>query len=130
VAAAHPDIAKKGVMLRKFGQEVIRVTAGKRVHGTGSVPGGMNKHVSAPTARCCNATCSRCSAWAQDAVDIAKAAARAEPGAVRHFGSFRSNMLSLVRADGALDLYDGVIRARDAEGRSSSTAPATRATST
>jgi NAD-reducing hydrogenase large subunit len=26
-------------------------------------------------------------------------------------------MLSLVRADGALDLYDGVIRARDAEGR-------------
>ncbi|MCK7492877.1 MAG: nickel-dependent hydrogenase large subunit [Comamonadaceae bacterium] len=36
---AHPDIAKQGVLLRKFGQEVIRVTAGKRVHGTGSVPG-------------------------------------------------------------------------------------------
>jgi NAD-reducing hydrogenase large subunit len=40
---AHPDIAKKGVLLRKFGQEVIRITAGKRVHGTGSVPGGVNK---------------------------------------------------------------------------------------
>jgi len=46
VAQRHPDIAKKGVLLRKFGQEVIRATAGKRVHGTGSVPGGMNKHVS------------------------------------------------------------------------------------
>src|SRR5450759_2254012 len=46
VAQAHPEIARKGVLLRKFGQEVIRVTAGKRVHGTGSVPGGMNKHVS------------------------------------------------------------------------------------
>src|SRR3990167_9218428 len=33
VARAHPEIAMKGVMLRKFGQEVIRVTAGKRVHG-------------------------------------------------------------------------------------------------
>ena len=28
-------------------QVIIRVTSGKRVHGTGSVPGGMNKHVSA-----------------------------------------------------------------------------------
>src|SRR5690242_2814965 len=35
VAAAYPDIARKGVLLRKYGQEVIRITAGKRVHGTG-----------------------------------------------------------------------------------------------
>ena len=46
VAAAYPAIATEGVMLRKFGQEIIRVTAGKRVHGTGAVPGGMNKGVS------------------------------------------------------------------------------------
>jgi coenzyme F420-reducing hydrogenase alpha subunit len=37
---------RNGILLRKFGQEAIRVTAGKRVHGTGSVPGGMNKQVS------------------------------------------------------------------------------------
>jgi NAD-reducing hydrogenase large subunit len=30
------------VLLRKFGQEVIRLTAGKRVHGTGAIPGGVN----------------------------------------------------------------------------------------
>jgi len=30
VAAAHPDIATHGILLRKFGQEVIRITAGKR----------------------------------------------------------------------------------------------------
>src|SRR5512134_3774357 len=45
VAQAHPETARQGVLLRKFGQEVIRVTAGKRVHGTGSVPGGVNKTV-------------------------------------------------------------------------------------
>src|SRR6185369_2543165 len=39
VAAAYPEVAKHGVLLRKFGQEVIRLTAGKRIHGTGSVPG-------------------------------------------------------------------------------------------
>ena len=42
VAQAHPEIARKGIFLRKFGQEVIRITAGKRVHGTGAVPGGVN----------------------------------------------------------------------------------------
>ena len=26
---------KQGVLIRKFGQEVIRITAGKRIHGTG-----------------------------------------------------------------------------------------------
>ena len=47
VAAAHPEVARQGVLLRKFGQEVIRATAGKKIHGTGAVPGGMNRHLSA-----------------------------------------------------------------------------------
>ena len=42
VAQAHPEIARKGILLRKFGQEIIRITSGKRVHGTGAVPGGVN----------------------------------------------------------------------------------------
>jgi NAD-reducing hydrogenase large subunit len=116
VAAAHPDIAKKGVMLRKFGQEVIRATAGKRVHGTGSVPGGMNKHVSAADLALLRAEVQQMIAWSQDAVDIAKTLHAQNPALYDGFGAMRSHMLSLVRADGALELYDGVIRARDADG--------------
>jgi NAD-reducing hydrogenase large subunit len=116
VAMAHPDIAKKGVLLRKFGQEVIRATAGKRVHGTGSVPGGMNKHVSMADRAMLQRDVAQMMAWSQDAVDIAKQLHGQNPALYNRFGSFRSNMLSLVRADGALDLYDGVIRARDATG--------------
>ena len=56
-------------------------------------------------------------AWARDAVDIAKQLHAQNPALYDSFGSFRSNMLSLVRADGAMDLYDGVIRARDAAGQ-------------
>ena len=44
--AAYPEIAKQGVLLRKYGQEVIRLTAGKRMHGTGAIPGGVNKNLS------------------------------------------------------------------------------------
>ncbi|HLY97405.1 MAG TPA: nickel-dependent hydrogenase large subunit, partial [Sideroxyarcus sp.] len=46
IAAAYPEIAKQGVLMREFVQEVIRVTAGKRIHGTGSIPGGVNKNIS------------------------------------------------------------------------------------
>jgi NAD-reducing hydrogenase large subunit len=116
VARAHPDIAKKGVLLRKYGQEVIRVTAGKRVHGTGSVPGGMNKHVSRADRDMLKRDVDQMLDWAQDAVNIAKQLHAQNPALYDSFGSFRSNMLSLVRADGAMDLYDGVLRARDVSG--------------
>ena len=117
VARAHPDIAKKGVLLRKFGQEVIRATAGKRVHGTGSVPGGMNKHVSREDRALLQRDLAQMIAWAQDAIGMAKQLHAQNPALYEGFGSFRSNMLSLVRTDGALDLYDGVLRARDAAGK-------------
>ncbi|MDP2367124.1 Ni/Fe hydrogenase subunit alpha [Rhodoferax sp.] len=117
VAQAHPDIARKGVLLRKFGQEVIRATAGKRVHGTGSVPGGMNKHVSLEDRALLRRDVAQMTAWAQDAVAIARQLHAQNPALYDTFGSVPANMLSLVRADGALDLYDGKLRARDAAGR-------------
>jgi len=117
VAQAHPDIARKGILLRKFGQELIRITSGKRIHGTGSVPGGMNKHVSQADRDLLRPQARQMIAWAQEGVDLVKRLHAQNPAVYDTFGSFRSNMLSLVRADGAMDLYDGVLRARDADGK-------------
>jgi NAD-reducing hydrogenase large subunit len=117
VAQAHPDIARKGILLRKFGQEVIRATSGKRIHGTGSVPGGMNKHLSLADRDLLRAQVQEMISWAQEAVGIVKKLHAQNPAMYDSFGSFPSNLLSLVRADGAMDLYDGVLRAHDTEGR-------------
>jgi NAD-reducing hydrogenase large subunit len=106
----------KGVLLRKFGQEVIRATAGKRVHGTGSVPGGVNKHLSAEDRSLLQRDVAQVVGWAQESVAIARQLHGQNPALYDQFGRFRANQLSLVRADGAMDLYDGVIRARDADG--------------
>ena len=46
VAMEHKDLAVQGVMMRKFGQEIIKATAGKKIHGTGAIPGGINKNLS------------------------------------------------------------------------------------
>jgi NAD-reducing hydrogenase large subunit len=113
----NPEVAIWGVRIRKYGQEVIRALTGKRIHGTGSVPGGFNK------------------ALAQDERDemlkgIDKIVARSHHalGGIRNqflarqpeygqFGLIRSNFLSLIRADGALELYHGGFRVKDAEGK-------------
>ncbi len=117
IAQAHPDIAKKGIFLRKFGQEIIRITSGKRVHGTGAVPGGVNKLVTAAERDILLRDVPQMLQWAQDAVTIVKQLHAHQPALYHNFASFHSNWMSLVRLDGALDLYDGVLRARDAMGK-------------
>jgi NAD-reducing hydrogenase large subunit len=117
VAAEHPDIAKKGVLLRKYGQEVIRATAGKRVHGTGSIPGGVNKSLSAEDRATLLKDIYQIVAWSREAVHLIKKLHLANPALYNSFGSFRSNIMSLVGNGGALDFYHGTLRARDENGR-------------
>ena len=117
VAAAYPEVARQGVLLRKFGQEVIRLTAGKRIHGTGAIPGGVNRALSREERAGLLAEVDQIIAWSRDAVQLAKRLHRAEPGLYDVFGSFRSNLMSIVGANGALDFYDGKLRARDADGK-------------
>lgn len=116
VAAQHPDIARQGVLLRKFGQEVIRATAGKRIHGTGSIPGGMNRHLAPEDRDLFKSQIDRIVDWSQAAVELVKRLHRTDPDLYDNFGTFPSGMASLVRSDGALELYDGNLRFRDADG--------------
>jgi NAD-reducing hydrogenase large subunit len=116
VAAAFPDIARKGVLLRKYGQEVIRVTAGKRVHGSLVVPGGVNKHLVADERDYLLQDIEQTIAWSREAVDLARRLYTESRDLHNDFATFKSPVLSLVRNDGALDLYHGGLRARAEDG--------------
>ena len=116
VAAAYPELARQGVLLRKFGQEVIRITAGKRVHGTGAIPGGVNKAVTAAERDELKAALPQVLEWARAGVELVKKLHQENRELYERFGLFRSGMLSLVGADGRLEFYDGTLRARDADG--------------
>jgi len=117
VAEKYPDIAKKGILLRKYGQEVIRLTAGKRVHGTGAVPGGVNRSLTADERKELLKDAYQMIAWSRDALRIIKELHQQDPALYDHFGTVRSSFMGLVAPDGSLDLYHGVLRARDADGR-------------
>ncbi len=116
VAAEYPDLARQGVLLRRFGQEVIRVTAGKRIHGTGAIPGGVNKNVSPEERDYLLQDAEQIVAWSRDAVGIARRLFEQNLDLYNGFGRIRAHTLNLVREDGAMDLYHGGLRARDMDG--------------
>lgn len=116
VAARHQDLAVQGVMMRKFGQEIIKATAGKKIHGTGAIPGGVNKNLSIAERDSFLKDIDQMTEWSRGALAIAKNYTVENLEAVAPFGSFDSNHLSLIREDGAMDLYHGNLRAIDAQG--------------
>jgi NAD-reducing hydrogenase large subunit len=113
----HPEIAKQGVLLRKYGQEVIRVTAGKRIHGTGAIPGGVNKSLSTGERDYLLEDIEQIVSWSQGAVDLIKQIFFEQLDYHMAFATIDSNMLSMVAADGGFDIYHGGLRARDAAGK-------------
>jgi NAD-reducing hydrogenase large subunit len=121
VALEHKELAIQGVMMRKFGQEIIRATAGKKIHGTGAIPGGINKHLSSEDRESLlngddPLNIDQMIAWSQGAIDFFKDYYTQNRRFIDNFAVFPSSHLSLVRKDGAMDLYHGVLRAVDAEG--------------
>ena len=111
-----PEIAKQGVLLRKFGQEVIRLTAGKRIHGTGAIPGGVNKSLSKEEIRYLQEDTARNIGWAQGALELLKKVILDHYEYHMEFGKIQSNMMSMVRDDGAFELYHGGLRAKAVNG--------------
>jgi NAD-reducing hydrogenase large subunit len=122
IIALNRELATQAVLMRKFGQEIILATAGKKIHGTGAVPGGINKNLS-PEERDSflkgpePLNVDRMIEWAQAAIGIFRGYQAQNKDLVDGFAAFPSNHLSLVRKDGALDFYHGVLRAVDADGR-------------
>lgn len=116
VAAAFPDLAKRGVLTRKWGQEIIRHTVGKRIHGTGCIPGGMNKSLSVEERDELRREADEVIAWARESVALVARLHETNPDFYKQFGESRSNMMAMVDKTGTLDYYHGGLRARDADG--------------
>lgn len=116
VVADEPEIATRGVLLRKYGQEIIRHTAGKRIHGTGAIPGGMNKALTVAERDELRALADERVEWALGALQLIKRLHAASPDFYARFGAVTSPVMGLVRPDGAMDLYHGALRARAPDG--------------
>jgi NAD-reducing hydrogenase large subunit len=112
----QPDIAVKGVRLRKFGQELIKLVAGRKIHADFPVPGGVNKVLTAAQRDEILKGLPEAFGHAKFALDLLKGYHKANLAEVEDFASFDSNYMGLVQPDGALELYDGNLRFCNAAG--------------
>lgn len=116
VIAEYPDIALQGVQIRRYGQEVIKAISGKKIHGVVVMPGGMNKALKPEEIAMLAAGIDAIVGFCGQAVALAKRLYQEHR--VRHetFGRIESPFLSLIGPEGELELYDGGIRVKEADG--------------
>lgn len=116
VIEEHPEVALPGVLLRKYGQQVIHALCGKRVHGTFCLPGGVNSALSPEAHTFLLEGIDQIEKYAEAAVLLSRKLFLVNRDYHRNFGTIASNKMSMVRPDGALELYHGGLRLKDASG--------------
>jgi NAD-reducing hydrogenase large subunit len=117
VIEAFPEVGKWAISIRKFGQLVIAATGGRRIHPRLCVPGGVNQNLTIENRDALRKDIDQIILWCSDAVSLHKSFIHSHEALYESFASFPSSYMSLVGADGAMDLYDGVLRAIKADGQ-------------
>lgn len=117
VIEAFPEVGKWAIFIRKFGQQVIAATGGRRIHPRLCIPGGVNQNLSIERRDELRKDIDQIIRWCGDALELYKSFVRAHEELHETFASFPSNYMSMVGADGRMDLYDGALRAIDPAGK-------------
>jgi NAD-reducing hydrogenase large subunit len=112
LAASDPDLARKGIRLRAFGQGIIDRLGGKRIHPAWAVPGGVNQALAAEDRQWMLDGLPEALSTIRETLDLFKKAF----GDVKSrevLGTFTSMYLGLVSPDGSWEHYAGVLRLVD-----------------
>jgi len=117
LAATHEQVARNGITLRQFGQQLIEDLAGKRIHPAWVVPGGVSRPMTEDQR-------AKVLAKLPAMLDIARATLDAyQDWAVKlaadipFLGQHPSLYMGLVTDDDGLEHYDGHLRMIDADGK-------------
>lgn len=115
--AAEPALARAGIRLRQFGQEVIERLGGKKIHPAWAVPGGVREPITAETRDYLRGWIPEVRATAQEGLRVFKGFLDRNREETDVFGNFPSLFLGLVGPDGCWEHYGGKLRFTDSSGR-------------
>ena len=113
---ADPDLARKGIRLRSFGQSVIEAIAGRKVHAPGIVPGGIAHPMTAETSDMLKAGLDESHGTILAAIEIFTGILDQFEREVDAFGRFPSLFMGLANHEGTWEHYDGTLRVVDHDG--------------
>lgn len=117
VLQANPELGRGGVRLRQFGQQVIELLGGKRVHPGWVVPGGVNEPLSAEKRDRILKMIPGALATTQHAMTWFKQNLETYRREIRTFANFPTLFMGLVAPDDRLGFYEGDLRFTDARGK-------------
>ncbi len=116
VIEENPELARAGIELRKFGLQVIEGLADERVHPAWIVPGGVRSPMTLQARDRFLAAIPQAMATTERTLGIFKGLLDSFAEEIANFGSAPTMYAGLVDHSGNLQLYDGVMRFRAADG--------------
>ena len=114
--AANKELARAGIRLRQFGQEIIEILGDKKIHPMWAVPGGVRSALSAEgRAKIC-AWLPEAYATTKIAFDLWQKTMETHQREIQIYGNFPSIFMGLVAADGTWEHHGGKLRFTDSSG--------------
>lgn len=115
--AAEPELARGGIRLRQFGQEIIERLGGKKIHPAWAVPGGVREPLTEAHRQHIRSRLPEARTTSLFALGLFKTLLDRYREEALVFGNFPTLFMSLVGKDGAWEHYDGAIRFVDSARR-------------
>jgi NAD-reducing hydrogenase large subunit len=114
--AANPGLARAGIRLRQFGQEIIEILGAKKIHPAWAVPGGVRSPLTEEGRARIRAWLPESFATAKTAFDLFQKTMDTHLREIQIYGNFPSLFMGLVGPDGSWEHHDGKLRFIDSSG--------------
>jgi NAD-reducing hydrogenase large subunit len=110
IAEKYPDVAVRGIRMRKFGQEISERITGKKIHTSGIVPGGMTFPLTPDNRKALLDWIPEVLESAKLGLDILRKFHEEQDAMIASFATSPTHYLGTVGPDGAHELYKGKLR--------------------
>jgi len=112
----EPELARGGIRLRQFGQEIIEILGGKKIHPAWAVPGGVRTALTEDGRDHIRRRVPDALATSRSALDRFKGVLEQYRDEAETFGNFPTLFMAMVTDDGSWEHYGGHIRFVDSKG--------------
>jgi NAD-reducing hydrogenase large subunit len=114
--ASNAGLARAGIRLRQFGQEIIEVLGEKKIHPAWAVPGGVRTALTEAGRAKIRAWLPEAFATTKIAFDLWQKTMETHQREIQIFGNFPSLFMGLVAPDGTWEHHGGKLRFTDSSG--------------
>lgn len=114
--ASHPELARAGIRLRQFGQNIIEMLGGRKIHPAWAVPGGVREALTEDDRSAIRSRLPEEIKTAMTAVGLFKQILKTHDTEARVFGNFPTLYMGLTNPEGKWEHYEGHLKFIDSSG--------------